>query len=305
LEAKGLVTLSDGAKCVFLEGFQNREGESLPLMIQKSDGGYNYDTTDMAAIRQRIEDEKANRLIYVTDQGQSTHFHMVFIAAEKAGYLDPSKVRTDHVGFGLVLGADGKKFRTRSGETEKLVDLLNAAIEEAKKILLARDPKISEEELNHAAKVLGLGAIKYADLSSHRMSDYQFSYEKMLRFEGNTAAFILYSYVRVGGIKRKVNANIDALIGKEAITLQHPSEVALALHLSQFQETLDQVTDSLLPNRLTEYLFGLAEKFNAFFRDCRVEGVAEQNSRLQLAELTARVLKKGLNLLGIETLERM
>lgn len=305
MESKGLVTLSDGAKCVFLEGFQNREGESLPLMIQKSDGGYNYDTTDLAAIRQRAQEEKADRLIYVTDQGQSTHFHMVFKAAEKAGYLDPSKVRTDHVGFGLVLGADGKKFRTRSGETEKLVDLLTAAIHEAKKILLARDPKISESELNHAAKVLGLGAIKYADLSSNRMSDYQFSYEKMLRFEGNTAAFILYSYVRVGGIKRKVGAKLDELIGKEEITLQHPSEVALGLHLSQFQETLDQVADSLLPNRLTEYLFVLAEKFNAFFRDCRVEGVAEQNSRLQISELTARVLKKGLNLLGIETLERM
>ncbi len=305
LESKGLVTISDGAKCVFLEGFQNREGESLPLMIQKSDGGYNYDTTDMAAIRQRIQEEKADRLIYVTDQGQSTHFHMVFKAAEKAGYLDPSKVRTDHVGFGLVLGADGKKFRTRSGETEKLVDLLNASIEEAKKILVARDPQLSGNELEHAAKVLGLGAVKYADLSSHRMSDYQFSYEKMLRFEGNTAAFILYSYVRVGGIKRKVGIDIETLIGKEPITLTHPSETALALQLCQFQEVLDQVADSLLPNRLTEYLFALAEKFNAFFRDCRVEGAPEQNSRLQMAELTARVLKKGLNLLGIHTLERM
>lgn len=305
LEEKGLVTLSDGAKCIFLEGFQNREGESLPLMVQKSDGGYNYDTTDMAAIKQRIEEEKADRLIYVTDQGQATHFHMVFKAAEKAGYLNPSKVRADHVGFGLVLGSDGKKFRTRSGETEKLVDLLNAAIEEAKKILLARDPQIPPKELEHASKVLGLGAIKYADLSSHRMSDYQFSYEKMLRFEGNTAAFILYSYVRVGGIKRKVNVNIDTLIGKENITLSHPTEIALALHLCQFHETLDQVAESLLPNRLTEYLFVLAEKFNAFFRDCRVEGVPEQNSRIQIAELTARVLKKGLNLLGIDTIERM
>lgn len=305
LESKGLITISDGAKCLFVEGFQNREGDSLPLMIQKSDGGYNYDTTDMASIRQRVNEEKGNRLIYVTDQGQSTHFHMIFKAAEKAGYLDPSKVRCDHVGFGLVLGADGKKFRTRSGDTEKLIDLLTAAIDEAKKILHERSPGMPEKELEHAAKVLGLGAIKYSDLSSHRMSDYQFSYEKMLRFEGNTAAFILYSYVRVGGIKRKVGIDVQPLIEKEAITLSHPSEIALALHLTQFPEMLEQVTETLLPNRMTEYLFTLAEKFNAFFRDCRVEGTAEQNSRLQLAELTARVLKQGLNLLGIQTLEAM
>lgn len=305
LESKGLITLSEGAKCLYVEGYQNREGDNLPLMIQKSDGGYNYDTTDMAAIRQRVNEEKATRLIYVTDQGQSTHFHMIFKAAEKASYLEPSKVRCDHVGFGLVLGADGKKFRTRSGDTEKLIDLLTAAIDEAKKILKERSPHMPEKELEHAAKVLGLGAIKYADLSSHRMSDYQFSYEKMLRFEGNTAAFILYSYVRVGGIKRKVGMDILPIIEKEALTIAHPSEIALALHLAQFPEMLEQVAETLLPNRMTEYLFTLAEKFNAFFRDCRVEGNLEQNSRLQLAELTARVLKQGLNLLGIETLEAM
>ncbi len=305
LENKGLVTVSEGAKCIFLEGFQNREGESLPLMIQKSDGGYNYDTTDMAAIRHRIFDEKADRLIYVTDQGQSTHFQMIFKAAEKAGYLDPKKVRCDHVGFGLVLGPDGKKFRTRSGETERLIDLLTRAIDEAEKILEKRSPELSKEELAHASKILGLGAIKYADLSSHRMSDYQFSYEKMLRFEGNTAAFILYSYVRVQGIKRKVNKTVEDALKAGSISIAHPSEIALGVHLCQFAETIDQVADSLLPNRLTEYLFTLAEKFNAFFRDCRVEGSQEETSRLLLAELTARVLKQGLNLLGIETLERM
>lgn len=305
LESKGLITISNGAKCLYVEGFQNREGESLPLMIQKSDGGYNYDTTDMAAIRQRVNEEKADRLIYVTDQGQSTHFHMVFKAAEKAGYIDPKKVRCDHVGFGLVLGADGKKFRTRSGDTEKLIDLLTAAIDEARRILKERSPDLAKDALDHAAKVLGLSAIKYADLSCHRMSDYQFSYDKMLKFEGNTAAFILYSFVRVGGIKRKVGIDVNSLIEKEDIVLSHPSEIALALHLAQFPEMLEQLAESLLPNRMTEYLFTLAEKFNAFFRDCRVEGSLEQNSRLQLAELTARVLKQGLNLLGIETLESM
>lgn len=304
LEARGLVVVSDGAKCIFVEGFKNREGEMLPLMVQKSDGGYTYDTTDMAAIQHRIRDEKGDRLIYVTDQGQSNHFQMIFKAAEQAGYLDPKKVRVDHVGFGMVLGQDGKKFRTRSGDTERLIDLLQAAIQEAKKILHERHPEVKPENLEEEAVALGLGAIKYADLSSHRMSDYVFSYDKMLKFEGNTAAFILYSYVRVGGIKRKTGIDVATLINSR-ITLEHSSEIALGLHLSQFKEALEQVTEDLLPNRLTDYLFTLAEKFNAFFRDCRVEGSQEQNSRLLLCEATARTLHKGLDLLGIKTLEKM
>jgi arginyl-tRNA synthetase len=304
-ENKGLVTISNGAKCIFLEGFKNREGEPLPLMIQKSDGGYNYDTTDLAAIRHRIVDEKGDRLIYVTDLGQATHFKMIFDAAIKAGYLDPKKVRTDHVGFGMVLGQDGKKFRTRSGETEKLMDLLEHAISEAKEILKDRLPDLSEEALSTAARHFGIGAVKYADLSSNRISDYVFSYKKMLRFEGNTAAFIMYSYVRVGGIKRKIGIEVDKLPKKPQIILSHPSEIALGLHLCQWGEALLQVTEELLPNRLTDYLYTLAEKFNAFFRDCRVEGVPEQNSRLLLAELTAKMLQKGLDLLGIKTLEKM
>lgn len=305
LEAKGLVTLSDGAKCIFLEGFQNREGKTLPLMIQKSDGGFNYDTTDMAAIRHRVEEEKADRLIYVTDAGQNTHFRMIFKAAEKAGYLNPEKTRVDHVGFGLVLGTDGKKLKTRSGESEKLVDLLKSGIEKAKEILKDRDPEMKAEERDELAKALGLGAIKYSDLSAHRMSDYQFSYEKMLRFEGNTAAFIMYSYVRVGGIKRKVGVKIEELIGKSRIEIKHPSEIALGLILAQFSEALEQVTEDLLPNRLTEYLYNLAEKFNAFFRDCRVEGSPQQDSRLLLCELVAKILGQGLLLLGIKPVERM
>lgn len=302
LEKKGLVTPSDGAKCIFLEGYKNRDGDSLPLMVQKSDGGYNYDTTDMAAIRHRIEVEKGSRLIYVTDQGQSTHFQMIFDAAKLAGYLNPEKVRVDHVGFGMVLGNDGKKFRTRSGETERLIDLLTAAIKQAATLLLERSPDLSETDLAHAATVLGVSAIKYSDLSSNRMSDYQFSYDKMLRFEGNTAAFILYSYVRVGGIKRKIGAEVDP---SQKIVLVHPSEIALGLHLAQFPEALEQVAEELLPNRLTDYLFILAEKFNAFFRDCRVEGTPEQASRLLICEVTARTIKQGLELLGIKTLEKM
>lgn len=305
LEEKNLITISDGAKCLFVEGFQNRDGTELPLMVQKSDGGYNYDTTDMAAIYHRVVVEKADRIIYVVDQGQSTHFQMIFKAAEMAGYLDPSKVSVDHVGFGLVLGLDGKKFRTRSGETEKLIDLLNRAIETAKVILHERIPDLKEPLLTEEAKDLGLGAVKYADLSSHRISDYTFSYEKMLKFEGNTAAFIMYSYVRVNGIKRKVGVEIAPLIANSKIELSHPSEIALGLYLAQFPETLNQVTKDLLPNRLTDYLYGLAEKFNAFFRDCQVAGSDQQNSRLLICEATGRTLKTGLKLLGINTLDRM
>lgn len=305
LENKGLAQLSHGAKCIFLEGFQNREGEPLPLMIQKSDGGYNYDTTDMATIYHRIKIEGGDRLIYVTDAGQATHFQMIFQAAEKAGYLDTSKVRVDHVPFGLVLGPDGKKFRTRSGETERLIDLLQAAIDQANKIFQQRNPEINQEERERLALSLGIGAVKYADLSNHRVSDYTFSYDRMLRFEGNTAAYLMYSYVRVAGIKRKINIDLLKTIEKTHINLSHPSEIDLGLHLLRFQEALDCVANDLLPHRLTDYLYVLAEKFNAFFRDCRVEGVSEQNERLLLCEATARILKQGLTILGVETVEKM
>lgn len=305
LEEKGLVEISDGAKCIFLEGFQNREGQLLPLMIQKSDGGYNYDTTDMAAMRHRVQDEKADRIIIVTDAGQSTHFQMIYKASEKAGYINPNRVRFDHVPFGLVLGPDGKKFRTREGETERLMDLLTNAITKARNILDERDSEMSESEKEVLSKALGIGAVKYADLSCHRTGDYVFSYDRMLRFEGNTAAFLMYAYVRVAGIKRKVQADIEQIKRTEHIVLEHPSEVALALELSQFSEALDQVANDLLPNRLTEYLYGLAEKFNAFFRDCRVEGSPQQNSRLLLCEAVALTLHEGLNILGVKTVERM
>ncbi|WP_059359718.1 arginine--tRNA ligase [Parachlamydia acanthamoebae] len=305
LEAKGLVTLSDGAKCIFLEGFQNREGASLPLMVQKSDGGYNYDTTDMAAIRQRTLEEKADRIIYVTDAGQSLHFQMIFQAAEKAHYLDASKVRVDHVPFGLVLGSDGKKFRTRSGETERLIDLLLAAVKHADQLLIERSPEMPKEEREKLAKTLGIAAVKYADLACNRTGDYTFSYERMLRFEGNTAAFLMYAYVRVAGIKRKINPALKIEELKDPIVLEHPSEISLAVHLAQFEEALEQVASDLLPNRLTEYLYGLAEKFNAFFRDCRVEGSPQQNSRLQICEIVAKTMKQGLSILGVQTVERM
>ncbi len=305
LEKKRLAVRSNGAKCIFLEGFIARDGSPLPMIIQKSDGGYNYDTTDMAAMRHRIEVEKADRIIIITDAGQILHFQMVEKVAEKAGYLDPTKVRFDHVPFGVVLGSDGKKFKTRSGETEKLIDLLLLAIKKAAEIFRERLPDSSDEEVQSLAKILGIDAIKYADLSCHRLKDYTFSYDRMLKFEGNTAAFLLYSYVRIEGIKRKTGKNVADLIDSAKVEIDHPSEIALALHLRQFGETLEAMARDLLPNRLCDYLYELAEKFNGFFRDCRVEGSKEESSRLLLCEATRVILEKGLHILGLKTLHKM
>lgn len=299
LEKKGLVTISEGAKCVFHEGY------SIPLMVQKTDGGYNYDTTDMAAMKYRVETDKADRIIVLTDAGQSLHFKLVYETSVKAHYLDPQKVRFDHVTFGVVLGPDGKKFRTRSGETERLIDLLEEGIAEAKKILEGRTEARTPEEKNTLATVIGIDAIKYADLSSNRSSDYMFSYERMLRFEGNTATFILYSYVRVNGIKRKTERSLETLLQTERIKLEHPSEIALAVHLLRFAEIIEVFVEDLYPHILTDYLFHLANAFNAFFRDCHVIGTPEEASRLLLSELTAKILRQGLEILGIKVVERL
>lgn len=302
LQSQGLISISDGAKCVFLDGFTNREGEPLPLMAQKVDGGYNYATTDLAAVRHRIDVEKVKRVIYVVDIGQSQHFSMIFAAAKKAGWV-PDTVELNHVPFGLVLGSDGKKFKTRSGDVERLIDLLTEAVVEAKRILVERGG-IDEPKLSEMANVLGINAVKYADLSCQRAQDYVFSYERMLKFEGNTAAFIMYSYVRILSIVRKVNLDPSHLNVAE-LRLQHPSELALGLHLAQFSETIDYVARELYPHRLCDYLYTLAGHFNGFFRDCRVEGSPEQSSRLLLCHLSAQVFKQGMELLGLRILDKM
>ena len=273
-------------------------------MIQKSDGGYNYDTTDMAALHHRIFEEKSDRIIIVTDSGQSLHFQMVFAAGKIAGYLE-NGVTLDHVPFGVVLGEDKKKFRTREGNVEKLIDLLTEAIVRAKEILIERLPIVEEKEINSLAKVLGIDAVKYADLSCHRVKDYVFSYDKMLQLEGNTAAFLLYAYVRILGIKRKTKADIKQLLETQTINLSHPSEISLGLALLRFPEVLEAFAKDLLPNRLCEYLYHLAEKFNAFFRDCRVEGDLAEGPRLLLCEACSKILYKGLEILGLKTMDRM
>ncbi|MFA6118329.1 MAG: arginine--tRNA ligase [Parachlamydiales bacterium] len=305
LEEKGLIEISDGAKCVFLEGFKNREGNPLPVMVQKSDGGFNYDTTDIAAFKNRCQVEKADRIIVVTDLGQSLHFEMIYALVVKAKYLDPNVTKFDHVTFGVVLGEDKKKFKTREGESTKLIDLLNTAIVHAKKVLKEHMKNVDEETLDQSARNLAISAIKYADLSNHRMKDYMFSYDKMLSLEGNTAAFLFYSYVRILSIKRKVNEDIEKLLKAAKISLRHPSEISLGFHIVRFPEVLELMTRDLLPNRLTDYLYELATRFNIFFRDCRVEGSEDQDSRLSLCYLTERVFKKGFDILGLIPLDRM
>ena len=304
LAQKNLLRISNGAKCVDVAGMYNREGEPLPLIVQKSDGGYNYATTDLAALQHRANVEHGTWLIYVIDAGQSQHLQMVFNVARQAELCQPA-VKLDHVAFGLVLRADGKKFKTRSGDTEKLMDLLTTAIDKAKVLLHSRNPELTETELDALAKTLGLNAIKYADLSTNRTHDYAFSYEKMLQFEGNTAAFLAYACVRIQSIKRKLSIDMAHLMQDHTIMLQEPAEVELALHACKFADCITTLTKELLPNRLTDYLFNLAEKFHAFFHQCKVVGSPHEASRLLLCEATLQVLYRGFGLLGLTMLDKM
>ncbi len=310
LEKTGLLEENQGAKCVFLEGFQNKDGEALPLIVQKSDGGYNYATTDLAAVRYRINQDEAKRIIYVTDAGQANHFMQVWQVARKAGWI-PEEVELIHVPFGLVLGEDGKKLKTRSGETVKLRELLDEAINRTQKDL---EKRIKEEErtesqefINDGAKVVGMSAVKYADLSQNRTSNYVFSFDKMLSLQGNTAPYLLYAYVRIQGIQRKGEIDFKKVGTEAKIQLQEEAELTLAKHLLQLNEVIESVETDLLPNRLCQYLFELSQKFNQFYDQCPVLKTEDTQriSRLGLCDLTARTLKLGLSLLGISVLERM
>ncbi|MBD6619066.1 arginine--tRNA ligase [Komarekiella sp. 'clone 1'] len=313
LEKSGLLVENQGAKCVFLEGFTNREGEPLPLIVQKSDGGYNYATTDLASLRYRIQQDEAKRIIYVTDAGQANHFTQFFQVARKAGWI-PDDVELVHVSFGLVLGEDGKKFKTRSGDTVRLRDLLDEAIARAHADLEIRlkqeEREETEEFINKVAEVVGISAVKYADLSQNRTSNYIFSYDKMLDLKGNTAPYMLYAYARIQGISRKGGINFEQLQENAKVILQHETELALAKYLLQLDEVISIVEQDLLPNRLCEYLYELSKKFNQFYdrnQGVRVLDAEEplRTSRLVLCDLTARTLKLGLSLLGIQVLERM
>ncbi|MGM3307161.1 arginine--tRNA ligase [Anabaena sp. WFMT] len=310
LEASGLLVENQGAKCVFLDGFTNREGEPLPLIVQKSDGGYNYATTDLASLRYRIQKDQAKRIIYVTDSGQANHFAQFMQVAKKANWI-PDDVELVHVPFGLVLGDDGKKFKTRSGDTVRLRDLLDEAVSRTRADLEARLKEEGREEteefINNVADVVGISAVKYADLSQNRTSNYVFSYDKMLSLKGNTAPYMIYAYVRTQGISREGNIDFGNLGADAKILLREDTELTLAKHLLQLDEVISEVEQDLLPNRLCDYLYNLSDKFNKFYENCPVLKSEEpiRTSRLMLCDLTARTLKLGLDLLGIKVLERM
>ena len=324
LEAAGLLVTDDGAGCVFLEGVSGKEGKPLPVIVQKSDGGFNYATTDLAAIRYRFAaapaGDGARRVIYVTDAGQASHFAGVFQVARRAGWI-PDDGRLEHVPFGLVQGEDGKKLKTRAGDTVRLKDLLDEAVERAEADLRRRleEEGRSEDEdfIRHVATTVGLAAVKYADLSQNRTTNYQFSFDRMLALAGNTAPYLLYAVVRIAGIARKGGdvANTgtsDEITGmfstpEQSLQFSEPQEWALVRELLKFDLVIAEVEEELLPNRLCTYLFELSQVFNRFYDQVPVlkaDPVA-RGSRLALCRLTAETLKLGLGLLGIPTLERM
>ncbi|CEM40085.1 unnamed protein product [Vitrella brassicaformis CCMP3155] len=327
LEDRKLSEESQGAKCVFLDP-RNEDGSSSgrpPVIVQKSDGGFMYSTTDLAAIKHRVWTERADRVLYVVDQGQSSHFSSVFEVAKKAGFAN-DKAKLTHVPFGLVLGEDGKKFKTRSGDTVKLRDLLNEAVRLADEDLQERQKEDSEaqpwpdEERTRTATVIGLASVKYADLSMNRESNYQFSYSKMLSRTGNTAPYMLYALVRIKGIRRKAQANTqqhdkDKDMDKDAPTstttalvLTSPAESSLMRHLLKFPRVIQGVADTLYPHKLCEHLFELSQLFNQFYETCpvvNVEDAAVRASRTAICEVTERVLQVGLDLLGIQEVERL
>jgi arginyl-tRNA synthetase len=311
LKEAGLLVTDDGAECVFLEGVTGKDGKPLPVIVRKSDGGFNYATTDLAAIRYRFalasDGDGARRVIYVTDAGQANHFAGVFQVAKRANWI-PEHGRLEHVPFGLVQGEDGKKLKTRSGDTVRLRDLLDEAVERAEADLrrrLAEEGRSEDDQfIQHAAGTVGLAAVKYADLSQNRITNYQFSFDRMLALQGNTAPYLLYAVVRIAGIARK-GGDLEAEAGM--LEFSEPQEWSLVRELLKFDAVIAEVEEELLPNRLCSYLFELSQVFNRFYDQVPVLKAEGQSlpSRLALCRLTADTLKAGLGLLGIATLERM
>ncbi|XP_062230846.1 arginine--tRNA ligase, chloroplastic/mitochondrial-like isoform X2 [Phragmites australis] len=303
LNDKGLIKESEGARVIFIEGHQ------IPLIVVKRDGGFNYASTDLAALWYRLNVEKAEWIIYVTDVGQQQHFDMFFRAARMAGWLpDPNEKtfpKTNHVGFGLVLGSDGKRFRTRSTEVVRLVELLDEAKSRSKIELLQRlteNGKIVEwtdEELEKTSEAVGYGAVKYADLKNNRLTNYTFSFEQMLSDKGNTAVYLQYAHARICSIIRKSNKDVEELKMSGAISLDHPDERVLGLYLIRFAEVVEEACTNLLPNVLCEYLYNLSEMFTKFYTNCQVVGSPEETSRLLLCQATAVVMRQCFQLLGI------
>ncbi len=302
LTAKGLAVDDDGAKVVFLDEFKNKEDEPAAYIVQKSGGGFLYSTTDLACIRDYVGRLKGNRLLYVVDHRQGLHFAQLFATSRKAGYL-PENVSAEFIGFGTMMGKDGKPFKTRSGDTVKLADLLGEAVERATALVQSKNSGLAAEEAAQIGRTVGIGAVKYADLSKNRTSDYVFDWDVMLSFEGNTAPYLQYAYTRVQSVFRKAGEWDKTA----ALALNEPLEKQLAVELLKFEDVLQNAADTSYPHYLAAYLYQVATLFSRFYEACpilKAEGQT-RNTRLQLAALTGETLKQGLELLGIETLEVM
>ena len=305
LDAKGLLSEDQGAQCVFMDEFKNKEGAPLPVIVKKADGGYLYATTDLAALRYRAGTLHADRMLYFVDQRQALHFQQMFSLAKRAGFV-PEDTELEHMGFGTMNGPDGRPFKTRDGGTVKLIDLLDEAEQRAYNLVRDKNPELDDSALRTIAHAVGIGAVKYADLSKNRSSDYIFNFEQMLSFEGNTAPYLLYAYTRVASVFRKAGLDMADVNGN--FLLQEEAEQALAARLVQFGEVLESLAEKGLPHLLCSYLYDVAGLFSTFYEHCPIlsgDNEALKQSRLKLAALTARTLKQGMELLGLSPLERM
>ena len=306
LKEKGIAVEDQGAQVVFIPELADKEGNPAVYIVQKSGGGYLYSTTDLAAMRYRSGKLNADRTLILTDARQALHFKQTEIVGRKAGFMKAEQTY-EHCPFGMMLGSDGKPFKTRTGGTVKLVELLDEAVERAGKLISERDNDLSEAELAEVARKVGIGAVKYADLSKNRTTDYVFNWDTMLSFEGNTAPYLQYAFTRVKSIFRKSGIAVADLKG--AMTFTEKQEHALAVLLLQFEEVIGLVSREATPHVLCTYLYDVASAFMSFYEACPIlkDGIDEavRNSRLELAALVANTLEQGLSLLGIETLEKM
>ena len=306
LQDKGLAKESEGAQVVFLQELADKDGNPSPVIIQKQGGGFLYATTDLAALRYRVKTLHANRIMYFIDARQSLHLQQVFTIARKANFVG-NNVSLEHLAFGTMMGNDGKPFKTRTGGTVKLADLLIEAVERAETLVRERATDLSDTEITEIARKVGIGSVKYSDLSKTRTNDYIFSWESMLSFEGNTAPYMQYAFTRVQSIFRKAGVTPESLNSK--IVIGTEQEKTLAIKLLQFSEVLDQVAREALPHLLCTYLYEIASLYMTFYEACPIlkDGIEPEirDSRLRLCHLVARTIEQGLDLLGIEVMDRM
>jgi len=297
---------SEGAKVVFIEELADKNGDPSPMIIQKSGGGFLYATTDLAAIRYRANQLKAQRILYFIDARQSLHMKQVFVTGKKAGFVDDA-ISLEHHAFGTMMGKDGKPFKTRTGGTVKLADLLKEAMDRAEQLVRQKNNNLDNQEIKEIARKVGIGAVKYADLCKTRTNDYIFDWDSMLSFEGNTAPYLQYAYTRICSIFRKAEINLEGFTAK--INIGEPQEKQLALKLLQFNDVVEQVAAECYPHTLCNYLYELSSLFMSFYEHCPIlkSDVSPETakSRLQLAACSAAILKQGLDLLGIEVMEKM